>query len=236
MPNRFSRTTVLVGDDAVQRLARAHVAVFGLGGVGGYALEALARAGVGRLFLVDCDSVEPTNINRQILALDATVGRPKVDVARERVLQINPNAHVTVLHDTLRPGEIADALPADLKYAVDAIDSVAAKVDLIATLHTHGVKLVSSMGTGSKLDTSRLRLVDISKTHGCPLARTVRKGLSQRGITKGVRCVFSEENLGKFVEQPDGRRRVQGTVSYMPGMAGLMAAGVIISDIVGPPA
>jgi len=209
------------------------VAVFGLGGVGGYALEALARASVGYLVLVDSDVVEATNLNRQVLALHSTLGLPKVEVGRERARQINPGGITEIHRVELTAENVASVIPQTFDYAIDAIDTVGAKVALLALLHGRGVRLVSCMGTASKLDPTALRVGDISETKGCPLARIVRQGLRKSGIEDGIRCVFSEENLGQ-VSEPDednGGRRYRGTISYIPGLAGLTAAGLIIRDI-----
>jgi len=232
MKDRFSRTRILVGDDGVARLAAAHVAVVGVGGVGGYALEALARAGVGHLHIIDGDIIDITNLNRQVLALETNLGRPKVEVARDRVLQINPAAHVDAVRVMLTADNIDEQLPASIGFAVDAIDSVAAKVALIATLYRRGIPFVSSMGTAGNLDPARLRLADISRTGGCPLARTVRRELRSQGIVEGVRCVYSDEPSTTTPERdPETGRHCYGTISYLPGVAGLLAASAIIRDI-----
>lgn len=234
MNDRFSRTRVLVGIEGVERLANARVAVIGLGGVGGYALEALARAGVGHLFLLDADVVEPTNLNRQILALDDTVGRPKVEIARNRVARINPSAKIEIRQIFLTPDNVEAAIPRDIGYAVDAIDSVPAKVALIALLKKRGVSFVSCMGAGSKLDATKVRIADLFESKGCPLARSVRQRLRKLGIEKNVRCVYSDEDSAGTDEpdaDPSTVRAVRGTISYMPGVVGLMAASVIIDDI-----
>jgi len=233
MADHFIRTRLLVGDDGLRRLRQARVAVFGLGGVGGYALEALARASVGYLVLVDSDAVEATNLNRQVLALHSTLGLPKVEVGRERARQINPGGITEVYRVELTPENVAAVVPKTFDYAIDAIDTVGAKVALLTLLHSRGIRLVSCMGTASKLDPTAIRVGDISETKGCPLARMVRQGLRKAGIEQGIRCVFSEENLGQ-VSEPDeenGGRRYRGTISYVPGLAGLTAAGLIIKDI-----
>ena len=234
MRDRFARTRLLIGDAGIEVLSNARVAVIGLGGVGGYALEALARAGVGRLFLVDGDTVDVTNMNRQILALDNTVGTPKVDAARERVLAINPDARVETVQVFLSPENIDTLLPDDLGYAIDAIDTVDAKVYLIRALFRRNVRFVTCLGSANKLDPAGIQVADISRTRYCPLARLVRQRLRQCGIYEGVRCVYSEENLARTSElEQDGdrRKRINGTISYMPGLMGLTAAGVIINDI-----
>jgi tRNA A37 threonylcarbamoyladenosine dehydratase len=233
MEDRFARTRLLVGEDGLRRLRQARVAVFGLGGVGGYALEALARASVGHLVLVDSDTVEMTNLNRQVLALNSTLGLAKVEVGRERVRQINPGAVIEAHRVELTPENVDAIVPKTFDYAIDAIDAVGAKVALLTLLYSRGIRLVSCMGTASKLDPTAIRIGDISETKGCPLARVVRQGLRKAGIEQGIRCVFSEENFGP-VSEPDeenGGKRYRGTISYVPGLAGLTAAGLIIKDI-----
>jgi tRNA A37 threonylcarbamoyladenosine dehydratase len=236
MTDRFSRTRLLVGAPGLERLRNAHVAVIGLGGVGGYALEALARAGVGRFTLVDADRIEITNFNRQILATEDTLGAAKVDAGRDRVLRINPDARVTTVHASLSPGNVETLLPPDVGYAVDAIDSVTAKVGLIETLYRRGVHFVTCMGAGNRLTTGAPLLGDISETSGCPLARAVRQQLRKLGIHRGVRCVYFKETAPRgheTIADSTGGERLVGTISYVPGMTGLMAAGVIIQDILG---
>lgn len=244
---RFSRTRLLVGDEGMERLCNAYVGVFGLGGVGSYALEALARAGVGRLLLVDCDDVESSNINRQLLALDNTVGRPKVEVARERIHLINPDAEVETAKTFVTSEIAASLIQRGIGFAIDAIDALGAKVYLILSLHASGVRFVSAMGAASKLGVRDIRVADISDTRHCPLARRIRQRLKRHGVVRGVRCVYSEE-LPKGPQEPvvldeeddaesSGaeakalKRRVLGSISYVPGIIGLTAAGVIISDI-----
>lgn len=232
----FSRTRVLVGDAGVERLRKARVAVIGLGGVGGYAVEALARAGIGYLFLADADAVEISNMNRQILALDDTLGMLKVDAARQRVLKINPEAHVETSHDFLTPENIEAVLPAGLGYAIDAIDAVPSKVHLIAALYRRGIPFVSCMGAGNRLLPTGIEVADIGKTKNCPLARAVRRQLREHGISSGVRCVYSEENPRSAPARSQNhgpQRRVVGTIAHVPGIVGLMAAGLILNDILG---
>jgi tRNA A37 threonylcarbamoyladenosine dehydratase len=188
---------------------------------------------VGYLLLVDSDVVEATNLNRQVLALHSTLGLPKVEVGRERARQINPGGIIEVLRVELTPENVAAVVPETFDYAIDAIDTVGAKVALLGLLHGRGVRLVSCMGAASKLDPAGIRVGDISETKGCPLARIVRHELRKAGIEEGIRCVFSEENLGQASEpdEENGGRRYRGTISYMPGLAGLTAAGLIIKDI-----
>lgn len=239
MTARFSRTERLVGEAGVRKLQEARVAVFGVGGVGGYALEALARAGVGSLLVVDCDLVDETNINRQLLAVTETIGRPKVDAALERVVAINPAVHIETLQAVIEPANVHAFASKDFTHAVEAIDTLDAKVHLILALHAAGKRFVSCMGAGAKLDPFQVRYGDIAQTQYCPLARRVRQRLRKEGVTSGVRCVYSEEKSQPPVEDAEtemdtpirGRRTINGTISYMPGMVGLAAAGVILRDI-----
>jgi tRNA threonylcarbamoyladenosine dehydratase len=241
---RFSRTQLLVGDDGLARLKGARVAIFGIGGVGSFAVEAIARAGVGRILLVDFECVDVTNINRQLIALVSTVGRPKVEVARDRIRDINPDAEVETRREYVTPDNVEALLQNDIGYAIDAIDAVESKVHLLMTLCRRNTRFVSCMGAGSRVTPTGIKVADISRTSHCPLARAVRLGLRRLGVTSGIRCVYSEENLRKMdlesytLPGPDpeerlsgGIQRVQGTISYMPGLIGLTAAGLIINDI-----
>lgn len=237
---RHSRTQLLVGSAGMQKLANAHVAVFGVGGVGSYALEALARAGVGHLYIVDFDCVEESNINRQIIALDSTIGLPKTRVAAERIAQINPSAEVIAVQEFIAPDTVASHVPPDTGFAIDAIDIIASKIPLIEHLYNSGIVFISCMGAARKLDPTGFKIADIGSTRYCPLARIVRHELRNRGITKGVRCIYSEENDIAPGDEPEitdapacngNRKRPQGTISYMPAIMGLMAAGAIINDI-----
>ena len=222
-----SRTEMLLGAEGVKKLECAHVAVFGVGGVGGYACEALARAGVGAIDLFDSDTVSRSNINRQIVALQSTVGRPKVEVMRERIADINPDCRVTAYQTFYLP-ENADDYPLDgYDYIIDAIDTVKAKVELAVRANRAGVRLISAMGAGNKLDPTRFTVTDISKTHGCPLAKVIRTELRRRGINR-LKVVFSdEEPIRKEGE------RTPGSVSFVPSVAGLILAGEVIKDIAG---
>jgi len=231
-----SRTEILVGKEGMKRLSGACVAVFGLGGVGGYAAEALVRAGIGRMVLVDYDDVAPSNINRQIIALQSSIGMPKTEVAEKRFKDINPDLEIRSYRMRIDPVNDGGALADGITHAIDAIDEVDAKVGLITALHRSGTSFVSSMGAGSKLDPSGIRLADIRDTRHCPLARAVRHRLKKNGIHTGIRCLYSEENLRRFERGAPGypgKAVLQGTVSYMTGMFGLYAAGIIIRDILG---
>ena len=223
------RSAMLLGENGIEKLAAAKVAVFGVGGVGGYVCEALARAGVGELHLFDNDTVSLSNINRQIIALHSTVGRPKVEVMRERILDINPNCKV-VTHQVFYLPENADSFPlCDFDYVADAIDTVSAKIELAVRCAAAGVPLISAMGTGNKLDATRFCITDLSKTSGCPLARVMRRELKARGITH-LKVVYSTEEAKKplALTEGDSTRTPPASLPYVPPIAGLMMAGEII--------
>ena len=230
MQDRFSRTELLLGKKAMERLAECRVAVFGIGGVGGYVCEALARSGVGAFDLVDNDRVCLTNINRQIIATGKTVGQYKTDVMKERILDINPACVVTG-HKMFYLPETADSI--DLSaydYIVDCIDTITAKIELIVRAQAIGVPVISSMGTGNKLDPSKLQVADISKTSVCPLARVMRTELRKRGL-QHLKCVFSTEEPVNAVVQ-DGSRHAPGSVAFVPSVAGLIIAGEVVKDLI----
>jgi len=234
----YARTEQLLGAEPLARLAEARVAVFGLGGVGSYAVEAMARAGVGHLRLVDYGTVDATNINRQLFALHSTLGRRKVDLAAERVLDINPACDVDARPGFLDPETVAGFLDPRPHLVVDAIDSLNSKVTLLEAVHRLGIPVVSSMGAGGRLDASQVRVGDISETLICPLARVVRLRLRRRGVASGIPCVYSVEPAQNTTpyEPADvgehhgtGRRRQPiGTVSYMPALFGLRVAEEVI--------
>lgn len=230
----LSRSRILVGDEGLQKLRESTVAVFGLGGVGGYAAEAIVRAGAGRILIADFDVVTPSNINRQILSLQSNMGQLKADIAYERYLEINPALELIKITEHLAPENIPSLIPSGIRnlYAIDAIDEIAPKTALIAELHRRGIPFVSSMGAGSRLDPSQVKTGDISKTSHCPLARVIRRKLKDLGIDRGVRCVYSTENLNRVEEPESGHgKRSQGSISFMPGIFGLTLAGIIINDI-----
>jgi len=232
---QFSRTAMLLGGDAVERLARARVAVFGLGGVGGALCEALARAGVGELTLIDGDTVSVTNINRQIIATHSTVGIPKTEAMRARVLDINPDCRVQI-HTVFYSADNADIIDySAYDYVADAIDSVTSKLLIVERCNEVGTPVISAMGTGNKTDPSRLTVTDISKTDMCPLARVMRRELRVRGI-QHLKVVFSREPARKpdtalCPEAKDARRLPPGTLSTVPNVAGLVMASEIIKHI-----
>ena len=234
---QFSRTEILWGSDAMERLYGSSVAVFGVGGVGGYTVEALARSGIGHLALIDPDDVGLSNINRQILATHSSLGQLKVEAAKQRVLDINPNAKVDTYPIFYTP-ETADQI--DLKqfdYIVDAIDTVTGKLCLVQRAVEAGVPMISCMGAGNKLDGTAFRVADISKTTVCPLARIMRKELKKRGINH-LKVVFTTEEALKPVGAEEeaaalGKRQIPGSTSYIPGIAGLLLAGEVIKDLAG---
>ena len=234
--NPFSRTELLLGQPAMEKLNNARVAVFGLGGVGGYVAEALARSGVGAMDLIDHDTISITNINRQLLALHSTVGMSKAKAARDRVLDINPQCKVTV-HETFYGPDTADRFDfTQYDYIVDAIDTVTAKLALIAHAKEAGTPILCCLGTGNKLDASKFQIVDISKTSVCPLARIMRKECAKRGY-KHVKVLFSTEDpipsVGDTGEElPEGRRSLPGSVAFVPSVAGLLIAGEVIRDLI----
>lgn len=229
---QFSRTAALLGDDGIERLARARVAVFGVGGVGGYVCEALARSGVGAIALFDRDTVSRSNLNRQIIALHSTVGQPKVEVMRARILDINPAAEVETFHVFYTPENAGDFDLSRYDYIADCIDTVSAKVELICRARAAGTPLISSMGTGNKLDPTRLTVTDLAKTEGCPLARVMRYELRKRGITH-LPVVFSNEPSAAKQAPPaeEGRRSTPASAAFVPPAAGLIMAGEIVRAI-----
>ena len=230
------RTALLLGEEGVARLRAAHVILFGLGGVGGHVAEALTRAGVGRLTLVDADTVAESNLNRQILALRENLGRPKAQVATERARAINPACRAEPVEMFYLP-ENADRLPfAGADYVVDAVDTVTAKLEIIARAQAAGVPVISCMGTGNRLHPEMLRLGMLSQTSGCPLARVMRRECRARGLAD-LPVVYSEEPAltpGPSATPPEGSRRaVVGSVSFVPGAAGLILAGAVVRAIAG---
>ena len=248
MLNQFSRTQLLLGPEAMEKLKNARVAVFGIGGVGGYVCEALVRSGVGAFDLVDDDKVCLTNLNRQIIATRKTVGKYKTDVMKERILEINPDAEVTV-HKCFFLPENADTFPfEEYDYVVDAVDTVTAKIALVMKSQEVGVPIISSMGAGNKLDASAFRVADIYKTKVCPLAKVMRRELKKRGVKK-LKVVYSEEKPVRPLEDmsiscrthcicPPGaarkcteRRDIPGSTAFVPSVAGLIIAGEVVKDL-----
>ena len=240
MADQYSRTRLLLGADGLDRLRNARVAIFGLGGVGGYVAEALARSGIGQLDLIDDDTINLTNLNRQVLALHSTIGMSKVEAAKRRILDIDPTIHVRTYQTFYLP-ETADQFDfSQYDYVIDAIDTVTGKLELIAQSKACGTPIISCMGTGNKLDSTGFRVSDISKTSGCALARIIRKECGKRGL-KGVKVVWSPELPLEPQIDPDepqepqregsSRRALPGSTSFVPGVAGLIMAGEVIRDI-----
>ncbi len=229
--NLYTRTEMLIGGDALEKLKKAHVAVFGIGGVGGHAAEALARAGIGAIDLIDSDRVSASNINRQIIALNSTVGRYKTEVMEERIHDINPDCKVRACNLFIDRTSEGFFIFKEYDYVIDAVDTVDAKLTLIEKARAAGIKIICATGAGNKLDPTKFQVADISKTEGCPLAKAVRLRLKHyHGITKGVKTVFSKER--PTVSKTDGER-VPASISFVPGVMGLIIAGEVIKDIIG---
>ena len=240
MPDQYSRTRLLMGKDGMEKLRRARVILFGLGGVGGYTAEALARSGVGYIALVDDDTISLTNLNRQLLATHATLGIHKADAAAQRIWDIDPTITVEIFKTFYLPETAGRFDFTKYDYVIDAIDTVTGKLALIAQAKEAGTPVISCMGTGNKLDATAFRVADISKTSGCALARIMRKECAKRGI-KGVKVVYSEELPMTPVEDPEdptepqregsSRRSTPGSMAFVPGVAGLIMAGEVIQDL-----
>lgn len=241
MQDRFSRTEMLLGERGMAILKRARVAIFGIGGVGSFAAEGLARAGVGELRLVDPDTIERTNINRQIHALTETVGQSKVEAMKARILEINPEAVVEAMVDVYRPEEAERFLAGGFDYVIDAVDTVTAKLSLAVECQRRGISLISSMGAGNKLDPTQFQVTDIYATGVCPLAKVMRRELRARGVTR-LKVVYSPEPPVKEAPErdipareivPEKRRRaIPGSISFVPSVAGLIIAGEVVRDII----
>lgn len=227
MLDQFSRTELIIGKESIEKLRNAKVAIFGLGGVGSFALEGLARAGIGNFILVDNDYVELTNLNRQILATHKTIGQTKVEAAKQRILDINPSAKVEIYKEFFTP-ETKGIIDNSISYIVDCIDTVTAKIELVVRAEKLNVPIISCMGTGNKLDPTRFEVADIYKTSVCPLAKVMRKELKNRGIKK-LKVIYSKEEPVKLKEI-DGKR-VPGSISFVPSVAGLIIAGEVIKAI-----
>ena len=234
--NWLERTELLLGKEKLKKLKNANVLVVGLGGVGAYAAEQICRAGVGKMTLVDGDVIEITNLNRQLPALNSTTGKPKAEVLAERFRDINPEIELTVINDFISDEKIVELLknqPFD--YIVDAIDTLSPKVFLVYHAVQFGLKVVSSMGAGGKMNPAKVQVADISKSHGCRLAKVFRKRLLQLGINKGVKVVFSPEEVAKEavkLEEGQNKKSTVGTISYMPPVFGCFIASVVVSDLI----
>jgi tRNA A37 threonylcarbamoyladenosine dehydratase len=232
----FSRTQLLIGESALRKLNNARVAVFGIGGVGGHAMEALVRSGIGAVDLIDHDTVDETNLNRQIIATRDVIGRPKVEVAAERFLDINPQIKINAHKCFYLPEKNEEFDFSNYDYVIDAIDTVTGKIGLIMECQRLGVPIISSMGTGNKLDPTMLKISDIYKTSVCPLARVMRNELKKRGVKK-LRVVYSEETpiipQNEDRENDGQRRSTPASCSFVPSVAGLIIASEVVRDIVG---
>lgn len=236
--NWNERTVLLLGEEAVRKLSRSSVLVVGLGGVGAYAAEMLVRAGIGRLTVVDGDTIQPTNLNRQLVALRPDIGKPKAEVLGKRLLEINPELDLTVIAEYLKDQRMIEVLRRDrYDYVVDAIDTLSPKIYLLYHCRSMGLKVVSAMGSGGKTDPVQLKICDIAQTYLCPLADVLRKRLHKLGIYHGIQAVFSPEPVRKeSVRETEGepnKKSTIGTVSYMPPIVGCMCASVVIRELSG---
>ena len=235
MDEKFSRTEMLIGNDGMEKLKNAKVAVFGLGGVGSFVCEGLARSGIGNFILVDFDKVDESNINRQLIATVRTIGKYKVDLMKERILEINPDANVEVYKEFYMADSKTDILTQDLSYAVDCVDTIMAKIAIICKCNEIDVPVISSMGTGNKLDPSMFEVADIYETSVCPLAKIMKKDLRKRNIEK-LKVVYSQEHPINTndcaINQHDAKYKVKGSISFVPSVAGLIIAGEVIKDII----
>lgn len=235
MDEKFSRTEMLIGNEGMEKLSKSKVAVFGLGGVGSFVCEGLARSGIGNFVLVDFDKIDESNINRQLIATTKTVGKYKVDLMKERILEINPDAKVEVYREFYMADSESDIITEDLSYAVDCVDTIMAKIAIICKCNELDVPVMSSMGTGNKLDPSLFEVADIYETSICPLARIMKKDLKKRNIEK-LKVVYSPEmpiNTNDHAINQNRKFKVKGSVSFVPSVAGLMIAGEVIKDIAG---
>ena len=233
--NEFCRTELLIGEDGIEKLHNSKVIVFGIGGVGSFVVEALTRAGVGNLILVDNDTICISNLNRQIHATQATVGNVKVEAMKARVLSINPNCNVEAKQEFITADNIQEIIPEDIDYVVDAIDTVTSKLALAEYCYKNDIKLIASMGTGNKMDPTQFRVTDVFKTKVCPLAKVMRTELRKRGVKK-LKVVYSEEipmvpNKGRAV--PSQKRQTPGSISFVPPVAGMIIGGEVIKDLTG---
>ena len=229
MLNQFSRTELLIGKEGIEKLQKAKVAIFGIGGVGSFVVEGLARAGVGNFILVDNDDICLTNLNRQIIATHKTLGMSKVEVAKQRILDINPNAKIEIRKEFFTK-ESEEFIDKTVDYIIDCIDTVSSKIELILRAKNLDIPIISSMGTGNKLDPTKFEITDIYKTSVCPLAKVMRKELKNRGIDK-LKVVYSKEEPIK-IKQNEEEKCKAGSISFVPSVAGLIIAGEVIKDLI----
>ena len=235
MDEKFSRTEMLIGNEGMEKLKNAKVAVFGLGGVGSFVCEGLARSGIGNFILVDFDKVDKSNINRQLIATVSTIGKYKVDLMKERILEINPDANVEVYKEFYMADSKTDIITQDLSYAVDCVDTIMAKIAIICKCDEIDVPVISSMGTGNKLDPTMFEVADIYETSVCPLAKIMKKDLRKRNIEK-LKVVYSQEHPINTndcaINQHNAKYKVKGSISFVPSVAGLIIAGEVIKDMI----
>ncbi len=233
----LSRTELLIGKEKLTKLNNAHVLIVGMGGVGSFAAEFICRSGVGQMTIIDGDVVDPSNRNRQLPALATTHGMSKAELMGDRLMQINPELKLTIIKEFVMPDRVESMLDSNPDYVVDAIDSITPKVTFIRAAHAKGLKLVSSMGAGARLDPTCLKIADISKSYNCPFAQQIRKVLRGHGITKGIRVVFSPEPANKdalmFTDGSNFKKSAYGTISYLPATFGATLASVVIRDLIG---
>ena len=236
MLEQFSRTAMIIGEEGIKKLNNSKVAIFGIGGVGSFVVEGLVRAGVQKFILVDKDVVDITNLNRQIHATTKTIGKDKVEIMKQRVLDINPNAKVETYKEFFMPDSKTKILNKSIDYIVDAVDTVTAKIELVVQAEKLNIPIISAMGTGNKLDPTKFEITDIYKTSICPLAKVMRKELRQRGIKK-LKVVYSKEepivpkNLKEKLEDKNAKKQVPGSISFVPSVAGMIIAGEVIKDL-----
>ncbi|MDK2823143.1 MAG: tRNA threonylcarbamoyladenosine dehydratase [Clostridia bacterium] len=235
MSEKFNRTKLLIGEEGFEILKSLNIAILGIGGVGSFTAEALGRAGIGKLTLIDHDIVDITNINRQIHALTSTVGQIKVEIMKKRLKDINPEAQITAIREFCTPDNINELLKEEYDYIVDAIDNVTGKLSIIEYAVKKQIPVISSMGAANKLSNKNFQVVDISQTRVCPLAKVIRKELRARGIDKGVKVVYSPDPIIKpdkiKLENNSGKRELPGSISFVPPVAGLIMAGEVINDL-----
>ncbi len=235
MDEKFSRTEMLIGNEGMEKLNDAKVAIFGLGGVGSFVCEGLARSGVGNFVLVDFDKVDESNINRQLIATTKTIGQYKVDLMKERILEINPNANIEAYREFYTKNSEIDIITDELTYVVDCVDTIMAKIEIICNCDALNVPIISAMGAGNKLDPTMFEVADIYETSVCPLAKIMKKDLRRRNIEK-LKVVYSKEHAINTNDHPinqDRKFKVKGSVSFVPSVAGLIIAGEVIKDISG---
>ena len=231
MSEQFSRTELLIGKEGIEKLQNSKVAVFGIGGVGSYVVEGLARAGLGNFILVDKDIVDVTNINRQIIATTKTVGKLKVEVAKQRILEINPSAKIETYSEFFMPSS-PNLFDKKTDYVIDCIDTITSKIELVLRAKNMNIPIISCMGTGNKLDPTKFEVTDISKTSVCPLAKVIRKELRTRGIDT-LKVVYSkEEPIKTNIFSEETKKQIPGSISFVPSVAGLIIAGEVIKDII----